>query len=65
MVYSIMLAYYSKEMIKTVTNLKRSREILDSHGNPTIEVDVRTANGFGGASVLSEHQRGIKRQWQS
>jgi enolase len=31
----------------------RAREILDSRGNPTVEVDVRTASGFGRASVPS------------
>lgn len=30
-----------------------AREILDSRGNPTIEVDVHTATGFGRASVPS------------
>lgn len=31
----------------------RAREILDSRGNPTIEVDVRTENGFGRVGVPS------------
>lgn len=31
----------------------KAREILDSRGNPTVEVDVITANGFGRASVPS------------
>ncbi|VVB89333.1 Enolase [uncultured archaeon] len=30
-----------------------AREILDSRGNPTVEVDVLTENGFGRASVPS------------
>lgn len=30
-----------------------AREILDSRGNPTVEVDVHTASGFGRASVPS------------
>ncbi len=30
-----------------------AREILDSRGNPTVEVDVRTTGGFGRASVPS------------
>ncbi|OYT63436.1 phosphopyruvate hydratase [Methanosarcinales archaeon ex4484_138] len=30
-----------------------AREILDSRGNPTVEVDVKTENGFGRASVPS------------
>jgi len=35
-----------------IQNIK-AREILDSRGNPTIEVDVITANSFGRASVPS------------
>ncbi|MDI9608912.1 MAG: phosphopyruvate hydratase, partial [Candidatus Verstraetearchaeota archaeon] len=31
----------------------RSREILDSRGNPTVETDVFTGGGFGRASVPS------------
>lgn len=31
----------------------RAREILDSRGNPTVEVDVRTESGFGRACVPS------------
>jgi enolase len=38
----------------------KSREILDSRGNPTIEVDVSTANGFGRASVPSGASTGSK-----
>ena len=30
-----------------------AREILDSRGNPTVEVEVRTASGFGRAAVPS------------
>ncbi len=36
------------------------REILDSRGNPTIEVDVSTANGFGRASVPSGASTGSR-----
>ncbi len=35
-----------------ITEVK-AREILDSRGNPTIEVDVRTRKGFGRAAVPS------------
>lgn len=42
-----------------ITELK-GREILDSRGNPTIEVDVRTAKGFGRASVPSGASTGSK-----
>ncbi len=38
----------------------KSREILDSRGNPTVEVDVSTANGFGRASVPSGASTGSK-----
>ena len=31
----------------------RAREILDSRGNPTVEVEVVTTNGFGRAAVPS------------
>ena len=31
----------------------RAREILDSRGNPTVEADVFTENGFGRAAVPS------------
>jgi enolase len=30
-----------------------AREILDSRGNPTVEVDIDTESGFGRASVPS------------
>lgn len=29
-----------------------ARQILDSRGNPTVEVDVRTENGFGGRAAV-------------
>lgn len=36
-----------------------AREIIDSRGNPTVEVDVRTENGFGRASSPSGASRGL------
>jgi enolase len=39
-------------MDTTIVNLK-AREILDSRGNPTVEVDVKTERGFGRAAVPS------------
>jgi enolase len=36
-----------------------AREILDSRGNPTIEVDVRTKSGFGRAAAPSGASTGI------
>lgn len=41
--------------IKSVT----AREIIDSRGNPTVEVEVATENGFGRASSPSGASRGI------
>jgi len=42
----------------------KSREILDSRGNPTVEVDVSTASGFGRASVPSGASTGSKEAWE-
>ena len=40
-------------MTATITDV-RAREILDSRGNPTVEVDVRLSDGaFGRAAVPS------------
>ncbi|MGC9444359.1 MAG: phosphopyruvate hydratase [Candidatus Methanospirareceae archaeon] len=38
----------------------KGRDILDSRGNPTVEVDVRTTSGFGRASVPSGASTGSK-----
>lgn len=38
----------------------RAREILDSRGNPTVEVEAVTARGFGRASVPSGASTGLK-----
>ena len=35
-----------------------SREALDSHGNPTVQVDLDTKNGFGRFSVPSGASKG-------
>ena len=40
------------ETLFTIKNI-HAREILDSRGNPTVEVDVLTESGFGRASVPS------------
>jgi enolase len=42
----------------------KGREILDSRGNPTVEVEVSTANGFGRASVPSGASTGSKEAWE-
>ena len=38
----------------------RVRKILDSRGNPTLEVDVVTWNGFGRAAAPSGASTGIR-----
>lgn len=42
----------------------KGREILDSRGNPTVEVEVHTENGFGRASVPSGASTGSKEAWE-
>ncbi|MEL4306362.1 phosphopyruvate hydratase [Methanococcoides sp. LMO-2] len=44
---------YKGEEAKYTIEKVHAREILDSRGNPTVEVDVYTGNGFGRASVPS------------
>lgn len=44
---------------KYVITSIRSREILDSRGNPTLEVEVSTSKGFGRASVPSGASTGV------
>jgi len=46
-------------IVREIREIK-GREILDSRGNPTIEVDVSTTNGFGRASVPSGASIGSK-----
>ena len=47
-----------------ITNI-RAREILDSRGNPTVEVDVRLAGGaFGRAAVPSGASTGEHEAWE-
>jgi len=42
----------------------RAREILDSRGNPTIEVDVWTCCGFGRAGIPSGASTGSHEAWE-
>ncbi len=49
-------------MIK-ITEVK-GREILDSRGNPTVEVEVYTEHGSGRASVPSGASTGKKEAWE-
>lgn len=52
-------------MAKTSIALIRAREILDSRGNPTIEVDVRLESGaFGRAAVPSGASTGEHEAWE-
>src|SRR5579863_2292254 len=42
-----------------------ARQILDSRGNPTVEVDVRLADGsFGRAAVPSGASTGVHEAWE-
>src|SRR6201993_758880 len=52
-------------MSKTTIGMIHAREILDSRGNPTIEVDVRLQNGaFGRAAVPSGASTGEHEAWE-
>jgi enolase len=52
-------------MSKTTIAQIRAREILDSRGNPTVEVDVRLENGaFGRAAVPSGASTGEHEAWE-
>src|SRR5882762_3617211 len=52
-------------MSKTAIASIHAREILDSRGNPTIEVDVRLENGaLGGAAVPSGASTGEHEAWE-
>ena len=48
----------SKRMMSAITGVK-AREIIDSRGNPTVEVDITTAGGTYTASVPSGASTGI------
>ena len=46
-----------------ITKIK-AREILDSRGNPTVEVDVTLSSGaMGRASDLREHRQAKTKHW--
>lgn len=52
-------------MAKTSIERIQAREILDSRGNPTVEVDVRLAGGaFGRAAVPSGASTGEHEAWE-
>jgi len=52
-------------MGKTLIQNVHAREILDSRGNPTVEVDVQLANGtFGRAAVPSGASTGEHEAWE-
>ena len=51
-------------MSSTIVDI-HARQILDSRGNPTIEVDVRLADGsFGRAAVPSGASTGVHEAWE-
>lgn len=51
-------------MSSTIVDI-RARQILDSRGNPTVEVDVELANGsFGRAAVPSGASTGVHEAWE-
>ena len=52
-------------MAKTSIQRVHAREILDSRGNPTVEVDVRLEGGaFGRAAVPSGASTGEHEAWE-
>src|SRR6202035_1036833 len=52
-------------MVKTSIQTVHAREILDSRGNPTVEVDVRLENGaLGRAAVPSGASTGEHEAWE-
>src|SRR3982074_2268006 len=52
-------------MAKTSINKIHAREILDSRGNPTVQVDVRLENGaLGRAAVPSGASTGEHEAWE-
>jgi enolase len=48
----------SQRMMSAITGVK-AREIIDSRGNPTVEVDITTSTGMYTASVPSGASTGI------
>ena len=51
-------SFVQARQASTVTSVK-AREIIDSRGNPTVEVDVHTTGGMFRASVPSGASTGI------
>src|SRR5882762_1686842 len=55
----------NNSMAKTSIKSIRAREILDSRGNPTIEVDVRLESGaLGRAAIPSGASTGEHEAWE-
>jgi len=55
----------AENMASTTISRVHAREILDSRGNPTVEVDVRLENGtFGRAAVPSGASTGEHEAWE-
>src|SRR5881398_1403293 len=58
-------AVIERHMATTSIQTIRAREILDSRGNPTVEVDVRLENGaLGRAAVPSGASTGEHEAWE-
>src|SRR4029077_14082765 len=61
------LEYIPRRKLISVTNIARiqAREILDSRGNPTVEVDVELSGGaVGRAAVPSGASTGEHEAWE-
>src|SRR5882762_8735717 len=55
----------NRRMSKTTISAVHAREILDSRGNPTVQVDVRLESGaLGRASVPSGASTGEHEAWE-
>ena len=57
--------FYSERTMNSLIVDIHARQILDSRGNPTVEADVRLADGsFGRAAVPSGASTGIHEAWE-
>lgn len=57
-VINVCMEQVTRSMSSTISAV-RGREVIDSRGNPTVEVDVTTTNGMFRASVPSGASTGI------
>ena len=64
-VYNAVFAVITFRNIMTIITDIRARQIIDSRGNPTVEVDVELEGGFvGRAAVPSGASTGINEAWE-